>query len=163
MEYFRNNIAGDLPEGSISRSIYAGEYLGAVILPRYEIADPRRCVLMARGINDSYLVSTGSGRFVLRVYRSGWRSLPQIEAELVAIDQIVRCGLSVSIPLQAADGSTVQVLAAPEGVRFAVLFSYAEGRPLDYTNAREAALLGRFAGELHVAQTSHPGELSRRG
>ena len=138
-----------------------GLSLKAEILVRYDIGDIEECVLLARGINDSYLVVARGRPQVLRLYRADWRELEQIEAEVRLLTRFARAELPVSVPMADRDGNFVQSVSAPEGMRYAVLFSYAEGRPLNRESSRDLALLGRFAAELHLATASIPIEPSR--
>lgn len=137
------------PRGQmVAHSIISAEAVACKLLPKYGL-DAHSCVLLARGINDTYLVSKGTRRFALRLYRANWRTRAEIEAELDAIGRLAADGLSVSVPIADTDGGFIHRLLAPEGPRQSVLFSFAEGRNLDRENPEHLALLGRFAAELH--------------
>ncbi|MDH7459837.1 phosphotransferase [Chitinophagaceae bacterium 26-R-25] len=80
-----------------------------------------------RGVGDTYLVESSDGRFILRIYRSSHRSLPQIKEEVKLLHALQQAGVSVSYPVADILGDTIQTLVAIEGERHAVLFSYAPG------------------------------------
>lgn len=133
----------------VFHSIISAEALKRQLTARYAITETAECLMLARGINDSYLLVSGNEKRVARIYRAGWRTRAEIDAEVHLIEYVAACGMPVSVPIADMDGIYIQTIDAPEGLRYAVLFSYAEGRPLDRTNPGEWALLGRFAGEFH--------------
>lgn len=148
-------------DSAVFHSIISAAALKTEHLPTYGIGEIQECVLLARGINDSYLVIADGVRFVLRLYRGHWRDPRQIEAEIRLVMRFAQDGLPVSVPIADGDGVFLHALSAPEGMRFAVLFSYADGVPLDRSSPGDLALLGRFAGELHLAAASTPLEACR--
>jgi hypothetical protein len=46
----------------------------------YPLDAPLACKFFHRGVNDTYLVSSPSGRFVFRVYRASWRQQEAVAA-----------------------------------------------------------------------------------
>jgi Ser/Thr protein kinase RdoA (MazF antagonist) len=148
-------------DSGVFHSMISAFALKSQILPSYDIGEIEQCVLFARGINDSYLTVAGSTQRVLRLYRANWREPSQIEAEIRLLNRFAQEGLPVSVPIADRDGIFVHALSAPEGSRSAVLFSYAEGVPLDRGSPHDLALLGRITGELHLAAAAIPFEPSR--
>jgi Ser/Thr protein kinase RdoA (MazF antagonist) len=56
---------------------------GQLVLRDYSIAGLTECRLLNHGLNDTYLVkANNSERYILRVYRAGWRSSSDISYEL---------------------------------------------------------------------------------
>ena len=56
---------------------------GQLVLRDYSIAGLTECRLLNHGLNDTYLVkANNSKRYILRVYRAGWRSSSDISYEL---------------------------------------------------------------------------------
>lgn len=86
-----------------------------------------RCQLMVRGVGDTYSVESASHRFIWRVYRSSHRSLPQIKAETELLLALKQAEVPVSYPIADLSGEFIQAVEAVEGMRYAVLFSYAPG------------------------------------
>lgn len=123
------------------------------VLSCYDLGAAIECRFLNRGVNDTYAVSAGAGRFVLRVYRKDWRSRSDIHFELDAILHLHRKGVLVSIPIARRDGAMIGVVAAPEGLRFVVLFTHAQGKEPIYEGdgAREAYLYGKLAGRIHAS------------
>lgn len=117
----------------------------------YGLAQPAECVLYARGVNDIYLISTSADKFALRISHSKWRSRAAIDEELSALEYVGARGAEVSVPIRRVDGGGITTLRAPEGLRRAVLFKWAEGRSPQYTNPIEAQEYGRQLARLHLA------------
>jgi len=110
------------------------------VLPAYGLGVISRCRLHARGLNDTYKVETAGGEsFFLRVYRHGWRSRAEIEAELAILRHLDRHGARVSVSLARTDGATITVLDCAEGQRFAAVFAAAPGKEIAYKNYSEEA------------------------
>lgn len=121
------------------------------LLPMYSIEQPTECTFLSRGCNDTYVVKTADGpSYILRVYRYGWRTLAEISFELDALLHLTRKGISVSTPIPGTDGQVVRVLPAPEGNRYAALFTYASGKKLSFEKS-DAMHLGQALGNLHSA------------
>jgi Ser/Thr protein kinase RdoA (MazF antagonist) len=118
--------------------------------------------LLYIGVNDTYLVNTaGATRYVLRVYRAGWRTLENILFELDALLHLNRCGVPVSIPIPLRNGEYSYSLQAPEGKRYVVLFTYANGQEPRYTERAEAIQYGRSVARIHEASNSFKSVHSR--
>ncbi len=75
------------------------------------------------GVGDTYLVETADDRFILRVYRSSHRNLPQIKMEIALLLALQQAGVPASYPVRDRSGEVVQALTAVEGQRYAVLFT----------------------------------------
>lgn len=123
------------------------------LIPLVEAAYGLRIVrfqLIKAAVLDTYWVLTGDERYIFRIYPSGRRSAGEINTELDFVQFLRSHGLPVSIPVAAQSGERVLTLVAPEGVRRAVLFTYAEGRPVD-NDLDGVRLYGRALGRLHSA------------
>jgi Ser/Thr protein kinase RdoA (MazF antagonist) len=71
---------------ALAQEILTGRILGGVI------AD---CRFVKVGLNDTYLVTTRQARFVVRVYRRGWRTPDQIRYELELLAHLAAKGVPV--------------------------------------------------------------------
>jgi Ser/Thr protein kinase RdoA (MazF antagonist) len=129
------------------------------VLAHYELAQPVRCRLQARGLNDTYKVEAGETVYFMRVYRAGWRSRDEIETELAMLRHLARCGANVSIPLWRRDRQMSATLACAEGERTAVLFTAAPGHEVDYKafTEEQAGRYGKAAATIHAAAASFTG------
>src|SRR5581483_956559 len=135
-----------------THSILSMNALLAYAQERYDIGGAITCRFLNLGLNDTYLLQTSTGKYILRVYRMGWRSLSDVSYEVEMLLHLQCKGVQVSFPLTMKDGSLVSMLNTLEGPRYAVLFTYAEGeeppRPRD-----EAYSLayGRAVAQIHNA------------
>jgi Ser/Thr protein kinase RdoA (MazF antagonist) len=134
----------------VTHSILSAAALLAEVLPDYAIGMPVGCKLLGRGLNDTYLVHTTDDRYILRVYRAGWRSLPEIGYELDALTHLARKDISMSRPLARKDGDFIRTLHAPEGDRHVVLFTYANGKEPTH-DGEQSQLYGRAVAAVHAA------------
>lgn len=122
---------------------------------RYDIGEAIECTFLNYGLNDTYLLRTSSGKYILRVYRLGWRSLSDILYELDLLLHLHRKNVPVSFPLAMKDGALLSTLNTLEGPRQVVLFTYAEGKmppgPQDETYETYSLHYGRVVAQIHNA------------
>jgi Ser/Thr protein kinase RdoA (MazF antagonist) len=152
-------------------SLLSTAALASRVLGAYPLAEPVTCRLLYVGVNDTYLVDTGDDRYVLRVYRAGWRTRAEIEYELDLIAHLDREGIAVARPVARRDGALVQEVRAPEGVRQVVLFRYVagvepglgeeDGMLFGATLARIHAAAARFSSRHERAPVAFHGMLDR--
>lgn len=137
----------------VTRSILSPASLSEVIAEEYGVPAPIECEFLLWGLNDTYLLKTRESHYALRVYRMGWRSLPEIQYELDVLLFLQRAGISVAAPIQRNDETFVGTINAPEGMRYLVLFTYAPGREPTYDSKDGSAAYayGRVAAQVHSA------------
>ncbi len=102
-------------------------HLAQYVATAYALQAPVACAIIRSGVNDTYSVRHASGQYVLRVYSFGWRTHSEIEEEVRLLLTLRDACIRVSYPVADARGGYIQMLDAPEGLRYAVLFSYASG------------------------------------
>ncbi|RYY58929.1 MAG: hypothetical protein EOO05_14880 [Chitinophagaceae bacterium] len=107
------------------------------------------CSFILRGVGDTYLVSSGEARYILRIYRHALRTRQQVIRETSLLDLLRQHNVSVSYPVADLSGQLVNTLQAPEGPRFAVVFSFAEGRSFHIMNDQQLANLGHEVAAFH--------------
>lgn len=111
-----------------------------------------RCHLIKATIRDVYRVGSREGPYVLIVYRHARRTIVEIEAELDVLDRLALGRVPVAPAVRMLSGERILALPAPEGTRYAVLFRYAAGMPLDRSPDRGTARrCGRLAAQVHGA------------
>lgn len=81
--------------------------------------------------------------------------------ELSALEHFGGRGAEVALPVRRADGDWITDIRAPEGLRRAVLFQWANGREPEYTNPTDARRYGRHLAELHAAADDMPPSAAR--
>jgi Ser/Thr protein kinase RdoA (MazF antagonist) len=148
-EFLRNTAkpAEVLP---VTYSTLSADALTRQVLSRYALDTPIQCEYTYRGLNDNYLVKDSRTKYVLRVYRHNWRDFGDIEAETELIQFLQSEGVGVSFPVPDKSGTVIREIGAPEGIRYAVLFSYAEGRsPLPRITLKQSRATGRELSKMH--------------
>jgi Ser/Thr protein kinase RdoA (MazF antagonist) len=140
----------------VQRSLLSADALFEEARKRYDIDGTSRCELIRPGLSDSYLIAGDSKQYVLRVYRAGWRSEPEILWELSLLTHLREQGAPVAAPVRTRSGNWFCIVSAPEGPRHVVLFEYARGKPTreaDLTTDRARAF-GRGVASLHAGMDS---------
>jgi Ser/Thr protein kinase RdoA (MazF antagonist) len=134
----------------VAYSTLSAEALQVSILPKYHLGPQMRCEYMYRGMNDNYLVRDPRSKYIFRVYRHKWRDLKDIEAEMDLILYLKSRGIGLSFPIPDGLGTLIQGINAPEGERYAVLFSYAEGSsPFPDITLKQCRAAGRELSKMH--------------
>ena len=130
------------------------------VLSKYKLPTPIRCHFLQLSQNDTYQVKAGSSVYYLRVYRFGWRTKAEIEAELDMLTYLHRRHLPVSYPIKRKDGQYLNRIAAPEGIRYAALFSNAPGKQENMT-IKQSGSYGELVAQIHVCLDKAPDDLRR--
>ncbi len=134
----------------VTYSTLSTDALAAWLEAGYALGPVSACHLLHRGLNDSYLVEAARQRYVLRVYRAGWRTAEEVAYEAAVLEHLGRKTVPVALPVRRRDGAVVDWLKAPEGNRAAVLFTHAPGRELDGGD-EECRRYGRAVAAVHAA------------
>lgn len=138
----------------VVRSILAADGLTAHVLSRYDLPDPVRCDLFSRADNDTYAVRAGTARYFLRVY-SSWREEDAVQAEIDMLRYLQQAHMPISFPLPRQDGRYLTRIAAPEGERYACLFSNAEGKAT-YMTPESSRAYGALVATIHTCLDDRP-------
>ncbi|HEY9258144.1 phosphotransferase [Chitinophaga sp.] len=114
----------------VSNSQLSPSHLALYLSSQYDMAPGADCHLIKAGINDTYLVSTATGKYVFRVYSLNWRTQTDMEEEIRLLQLLKDHALPVSWAVADKNGAYIQTFHAPEGDRYGVLFTYAAGEKL---------------------------------
>lgn len=140
----------------VSNSNLSATHLGLFICEKYDHAAGTRCRFIRAGVNDTYLVEDAADRFVFRVYSLNWRTEKEISEEIRLLGLLREKNIPVAYPIADRAGNMIQVLNAPEGDRFGVLFSYAKGEKLPIYSPAIHEQIGVVLGKLHAATRDLP-------
>jgi Ser/Thr protein kinase RdoA (MazF antagonist) len=146
----------------VQRSLLSAAALDERVLPGYDlagydVAGLPTCHFWRRSINDLYLVQAGETRLVLRISPTGWRTYENLAAELELLDFLHQNRIVVPRPLRQKDGEYIVSLTAPEGRRYAVLFTFVPGTP-HRPSATDSHCYGRAIAHLHAVTDSYPAD-----
>lgn len=146
---------------SVVRSLFSKESIAEFVKENYPLAGPVESQLLDMRKDDNYLIKAGTERYVFRLYKPDFQNLKKESDYLFELDwlkylQEKRC--AISYPVARKDGSFLGSIQAPEGLRYYVLFSFAEGDHA-FLNRKRAFLLGKEIARIHMIskkfQTSH--------
>lgn len=138
----------------VTNSNLSATHLGLFLQERYSFSKETKCRFIRAGINDTYLVTDSLNKFVFRVYSLNWRTYTEIGEEIKLLNELRQNNISVSYPLPDKENNFIQILDAPEGDRFAVLFTYAEGQKLHLLSAETHYQIGQLMAQLHNVTTN---------
>jgi Ser/Thr protein kinase RdoA (MazF antagonist) len=130
-------------------STLSADALLQLMISHYGMPAGTFITFLKRGFNDTYLLHTGTEKFILRVYKHGWRTLESIQTELTLLLHLKSNGISVSSPIPDKSNNLVHDIDAPEGMRHAVLFTFAEGEQARKLSKQQAHSLGAETAKLH--------------
>ena len=135
----------------IAHSILDSPSLHDRIGEAYDLPHPIQCELMTRGMNDVYLIRCDGATYASRVWRTGFRSEPDVDYETQFLKFLDEAGVPVPAPIPTRDGRLYIPLDAPEGRRHLALFQWADGTPFaNNLNPEIARKLGVMFGQLHL-------------
>lgn len=134
----------------VSNSNLSPFHLGQFVQKHYFPGQDVECSILKTGISDTYLVTTPENRYIFRVYSHQWRTRTEIAEELRLLEHLRKHGIAVSYPIADLANTWVQSFQAPEGERFAVLFSYAEGKKVLNFDAETHFRVGELMAQMHL-------------
>ncbi|SEL62205.1 phosphotransferase [Paenibacillus sp. OK003] len=142
-------------QATVIRSVLNPKYLEFVLSDQYDIGPWEECLFWLRGLNDTYRVTTSTGMFILRVYRTEIAE-NDVRYELSLLSQLKGIlGSSVYTDIgeyiEKKDRTGYTVLEAAEGKRVAVMFRYIEGIENNLEDEQSCYAFGQSAAELHKA------------
>lgn len=123
--------------------------LGNFIKEKYQLSENYHCKLFRTGVNHTYFISDHDTKFVLRVYCHNWRTKIEIEQELALLELLKCHSLSISYPVPDPNGNLIQEINAPEGNRYAVLFSFAKGEKMRFMSNETCFSIGSLIAKIH--------------
>lgn len=133
----------------VTASTLSENELGIFAIDRYGLDKNSSCKLLRTGINHTYLIFEHEIKYVLRVYSCGWRSKQEVVEEIKLLTHLKENKLSISYPVPDKNGGFIQEINAPEGTRYAVLFTYAKGGKVRFMDTATCASVGALMAQIH--------------
>jgi Ser/Thr protein kinase RdoA (MazF antagonist) len=143
----------------VTNSNLSAAHLGLFLQERYALSKDTSCKLLRAGINDTYLVTCNLKKFVFRVYSLDWRTRTEISEEINLLIELHQNNIPVSYPLPDRENNFIQILNAPEGDRFAVLFTFAHGNKVHDVSQETHFEIGKLMARLH--RVTHNRKINR--
>jgi len=118
------------------------------------------CKYLLRGVSDTYIIEAANAKYIFKIYREQHRSVDEIKGEIELLNLLKEKGASVSYPINDLNGNQLQKFEAAEGIRYGILFSYAEGAPVMDLSDEQLKTIGMEMAKVHnitsVIQLSYP-------
>lgn len=129
---------------NVQASILSEQALQQQILSRYTLKATVSCRLHKYGVNDTYRIQAADCLYFLRVYSLRYSGHAAIQREVRLLQLLAGRGVSVGYPVADRTGETIHRIGAPEGLRYAVLFSGGQGRQVDAESESQMEALGAW-------------------
>jgi Ser/Thr protein kinase RdoA (MazF antagonist) len=124
--------------------------LGPAIAAHYDFPPPFHCELLARGMNDVYMIVGGKERYAARLWRAKRRTEGEVTYELDLLDFLLAEGLPVVPAIKTKGGKRHFAVEAPDGIRYVALFEWARGDAFAAApTATLATQMGELIGKMH--------------
>lgn len=123
--------------------------LGQFICEKYQLNEGSDCTLFRTGVNHTYFMFNSNKKYIVRVYCHNWRTKAEIQEELELLLLLKNHNLSVSFPIADKEGNLIQEINAPEGLRYVVLFTYAEGEKMRFMKNETCFEIGSMMAKMH--------------
>lgn len=133
----------------VSSSIISSLSIKNHIPLTYNIGKVKSCELLQSSIHDVYLIETIQSKYILKIYKYQYKSVLEIAFEINFVGYLKASHLNVSSYIPKNDGYFILKINAPEGMRYAVLSTYAEGNELEYKQEKDAFWYGLHVGKIH--------------
>ena len=132
------------------------QHLATFLQQQYGFGAGTTCRLLRAAINHAYLVTDGEQKYVFRIYSYNWRTELEITEEIGLLRLLKENDIPVSYALPDPKGNFIQHIQAPEGMRMAVLFSYAKGEKVPYFSEALHYKLGVIMARMHTITHNLP-------
>ena len=125
---------------------HLAEFLCAKYFPDAKV----QCRLLKAGISHTYLVNASGAKYIFRIYSLGWRTETEINEELRLLLHLKQNGIPVSYPMADEESNFLQSFNAPEGDRYGVMFSFAEGEKQLNFSLDTHFRIGELMAQMHL-------------
>lgn len=133
---------------SILHTILSPAYVLSFIRKDYALK-AESCQLLCHGINDTYLLHDMHGRYIVKLYRTEYKSIRRLHFEARVLAFLQENGILLAAAVANGTDNSVHRLKAPDGERLVMLYEMLEGNSLPM-NPNCAALLGKSTAYLHT-------------
>ena len=114
------------------RTLIDSEQIRKVVGTHYEI-DLIDCALHKNGTHDVYKIIGKGGEYFFKVYRHGFHQAKDVDAEIWLLNRLGELDAPVVVPVPQVIGNGFVEVRAPEGLRYGVLYTKADGEVGDFS------------------------------
>lgn len=143
---------------SVISSTLSPKDIADFVREKYSLRSDTTGKLIKAGINHTYRIDSEKKTFIFRVYSFDWRTKNEISEELNLLLLLKEKELSVSYPIADDSENFIQTINAPEGLRYAVLFSFAPGKKILNFGKEVHFEIGKTMAQIH----QHTRDLSQK-
>jgi Ser/Thr protein kinase RdoA (MazF antagonist) len=133
----------------VTKSTLSADALQSFVVEHYNLSNSTNCKLFRTGMNHTYFITDTATKYVLRVYCYKWRTKAGIQEELQLLNTLKTNKISVSFPVKNSKNEFINTIQAPEGERYAVLFSFAEGEKVRFMDTDNCFTVGKLMATIH--------------
>lgn len=105
----------------VTHSIISEDWIADYVIERYDLQKGTICKYLCQGLNDSYLLTAGTKKYIFRLYRRLWRTIEKISAEVDLLVQLEKHSAPIAGVVHDQHGKSIQSLECPEGKRYGIL------------------------------------------
>lgn len=139
-----------------SSAILSSIHLTQFVRDTYNFSNAITCRLLKAGINHTYLIEDGAAKYIFRIYSLNWRTVEEISEEIRLLNYLHSNNVPVSFAISDKQGKYIHEIAAPEGIRYAVLFSHAGGRKMIELTNEMHYKIGEIMARFHSLTENYP-------
>jgi Ser/Thr protein kinase RdoA (MazF antagonist) len=148
---FRPIIHSGMAPFPVVQSTLSPGHLAEWLAGKYTLHPPVSCRLFRTYMNHTYLVTDAGRKYILRVYSYNRRTETEITEEIRLLNLLREANVGVSYPVPDKHAGYLQQIEAPEGLRYAVLFSFAEGSKIRHLTEEFCRDIGSVMARFHAA------------
>ncbi|HKO77279.1 MAG TPA: phosphotransferase [Flavobacterium sp.] len=138
-----------MTEFPVTNSTLSANKLGELLQHKYSLSENTECKLFRAAMNHVYMVTDGNKKYVFRIYTFDWRTKTEIAEELRLLIHLNKKNTPVSFPIVGNLNEYIQEFNAPEGKRFGVLFSFADGTKSAKFTPETSFYIGEALAKVH--------------
>lgn len=107
------------------------------------------CRLLIHNVSDTYIIENTTEKYIFKIYRDAHRSLDEIKGEIELLTILHNNGAKVSYPIPDKKGDMLQAFNAAEGIRYGVMFTWAQGKVFYDMSEAQLQTVGREMAVIH--------------
>ena len=135
----------------VTESTLSSTHVGQFLQERYGLSGKTKCKLFRTGMNHLYIVSDREAKFVFRIYTLNWRTRVDVAEELRLLMHLKQNHAPIAYPIPDKVIELIQEFDAPEGKRYGVLFSFANGTKTAKFTPETSYIIGQALAKIHKA------------
>ena len=133
----------------VTESTLSAHHIGQFLKENYGLSEKTKCKLFRTGMNHLYMVTDGEVKFVFRVYTFNWRTKLEVAEELRLLIHLKQNNAPTTYPLADKSNELIQEFNSPEGKRYGVLFSFANGTKKPRFTPDASYFIGQALAKIH--------------